>query len=276
VNAIFGLLKIITLKLYVHMNFDLDSVHKSAIEIARKGGEHTLNYFNRSFEVERKSDDSPVTVADREAETIMREEIMQQFPDHGIVGEEHEDLNPDSSVQWILDPIDGTKSFIHGVPLYTTLIGVVVDQQPVAGIIYAPALEELCDAANGKGARLNGEPCSVRSCDELAKASFMSTDCYTSATFNYGDAFDSLVDQTRIHRTWGDAYGHMLVATGRADLMFDPILNIWDAAPLMTVLQEAGGVFCDTEGNETIQSGNGFSCSRELMPKVLEVFKNNY
>lgn len=258
------------------MNFDLDTVHKAAIEIANKGGDHTLNYFNKSFDVERKSDDSPVTVADREAESIMREEITKRFPEHGIVGEEHDDYNAESSVQWILDPIDGTKSFIHGVPLYTTLIGVVVDDEPAVGIIYAPALDELCDAAKGKGARLNGSTCSVRPCDDLSQASFMSTDCYTSAQFNYGDAFDALVKKSRIHRTWGDAYGHMLVATGRADLMFDPILNIWDAAPLLTVLREAGGVFCDTDGNETIQSGNGFSSSRELMPEILEVFgKNN-
>lgn len=254
------------------MNFDLDAVHQSAIEIAKQGGAHTLKYFNKSFEVERKSDDSPVTVADREVESMMREAITEQFPEHGIVGEEYDDVNPESPVQWILDPIDGTKSFIHGVPLYTTLIGVVVDGIPKVGIIYAPALDELCDAAKGKGARLNGVSCSVRSCDDLSKASFMSTDCYTSANFDYGKAFDALVEKTRLHRTWGDAYGHMLVATGRADLMFDPILNIWDAAPLLTVLQEAGGVFCDTDGNETIQSGNGFSCSRELLPKVLEVF----
>ncbi|NGP86740.1 inositol monophosphatase family protein [Fodinibius halophilus] len=257
------------------MNFDLDTIHRAAIEIAKNGGDHTLNYFNRSFDVERKADDSPVTVADREAESIMRENIANQFPDHGIVGEEHGKDNEESSVQWILDPIDGTKSFIHGVPLYTTLIGVVVDDEPVVGVIYAPALDELCDAAQGKGARLNGEECRVRSCDDLAKASFMSTDAYTAAEFDYGDAFNELLDKSRIHRTWGDAYGHMLVATGRADLMFDPILNIWDAAPLLTILREAGGIFSDTDGNETIQSGNGFSCSRELLPDVLEVFEKN-
>lgn len=257
------------------MNFDLDSIHSAAIEIARKGGEHTLNYFNRKFEVERKADDSPVTIADREAESVMRTEIENRFPDHGIIGEEHDNVNEDADVQWILDPIDGTKSFIHGVPLYTTLIGVVVDKEPVVGIIYAPAADEFCDAAKGKGTRLNGEHCRVRPCNSLSEASFLSTDAYTSHSFNYGDAFDTLIERTRIHRTWGDAYGHMLVATGRADLMFDPILNIWDAAPLLTVLQEAGGVFCDTDGNETIESGNGLSCSRQLLPSVLEIFENN-
>lgn len=257
------------------MNFDLDTIHQAAIEIAQKGGAHTLNYFKKTFDVELKSDDSPVTLADRETETIMREEIIKRFPDHGIIGEEHGNENEESKVQWILDPIDGTKSFIHGVPLYTTLIGVVVEQKPLVGVIYAPALNELCDAAQDKGTRLNGEKCKVRRCEDLTNASFMSTDVYTSAKFNYGNAFETLVEKTRIHRTWGDAYGHMLVATGRADLMFDPVLSIWDAAPLLTVLQEAGGVFCDTSGNETIESGNGFSCSRSLLPDILEVFKNN-
>lgn len=254
------------------MNFDLDHLHKTAIEIARKGGRHTLNYFKKSFDVERKSDDSPVTIADKEAESIMREEITAHFPDHGIIGEEYADRNEDSTIQWILDPIDGTKSFIHGVPLYTTLIGIVIDEEPVVGIIYAPALDELCDAAKGKGTRLNGKSCNVRTSSGLSKASFLSTDAYTSAKFGYGDAFKTLMEKTRIHRTWGDAYGHMLVATGRADLMFDPVLNIWDAAPLLPVLQEAGGVFCDTSGKKTIQNGNGLSCSQELLPEVLAVF----
>jgi len=254
------------------MKFDLDTIHEAAIEIAKKGGQHTLNYFNKSFEVERKSDDSPVTIADRQAESIMREQIVDRFPEHGIIGEEHGRRNEESAIQWILDPIDGTKSFIHGVPLYTTLIGVVVDNEPVVGVIYAPALEELCEAAKGKGTRLNGEHCQVRSCQSLSKASFMSTDVYSAAKFNYGEAFEKLIEESRIHRTWGDAYGHMLVATGRADLMFDPILNIWDAAPLLTILKEAGGVFCDTNGKETIESGNGISCGRELLPEVLQVF----
>ena len=254
------------------MEFDLDGIHKSAIEIARKGGKHTLKHFNKNVEVQRKDDDSPVTIADQEAEEIMRQEIQNRFPDHGILGEEHGTINEESSVQWILDPIDGTKSFIHGVPLYTTLIGVLVDDEPIVGIVYAPALDELCDAAKGKGTRLNGEACSVRSCNELSEATFLSTDGTTSEEFGFGNEFQTLLDKTRINRTWGDAYGHMLVATGRADIMFDPILNIWDAAPLLTIMQEAGGVYCDVHGKETIQTGNGISCSKELLPQVLEIF----
>lgn len=255
------------------MDFEIKKIHDAAIAVAKKGGDHTLTYFGEPITVERKSDDSPVTKADREAEEIMREEISRLFPDHGIVGEEFGKENEESAAQWILDPIDGTKSFIHGVPLYTTLVGVQFENEPVIGIIYAPALAEICEAAKNLGARRNGKPCRVRACSKLSEATFLSTDCTTSAETAFGEPFRQLLDKTRINRTWGDAYGHMLVATGRADLMFDPILNIWDAAPLLPVLKEAGGVFCDVTGTETIEAGNGISCGKELLPEVLDVFK---
>lgn len=257
------------------MNSDLNTIHKAAIEIAKLGGKHTLNYFGKPIEIERKSDDSPVTAADREAEEIMRESIGNQFPGHGILGEEHGTENEDSDVQWILDPIDGTKSFIHGVPLYTTLVGVVIDGDPSVGVIYAPALNELCDAALEEGARWNGNSCSVRPCSMLSAATFLTTDCTTSEKFDFEEPFQELLEKTRIHRTWGDAYGHMLVATGRADIMFDPILNIWDAAPLLPILQESGGIYCDVKGKETIKTGSGISCSRELIEEVLSLFDNH-
>lgn len=257
------------------MKFDLNAFHQFAIEVAKLGGKQTLKHFKQSVDVERKSDDSPVTIADREVEMMMREAIIKRFPDHGIVGEEFDRKNEDSLVQWILDPIDGTKSFIHGIPLYTTLIGVLVKGEPVVGIIYAPALNELCEAARGKGARLNGEICHVRKCTDLSEATFLSTSVSMPSKANYKEAFGTLVEKSRIHRTWGDAYGHMMVAAGRADLMFDPVLNIWDAAPLLTIMQEAGGKFCDTSGKETIQSGNGFSCSRSLLPEVLTLFNES-
>ncbi|MDX1639257.1 MAG: inositol monophosphatase family protein [Balneolaceae bacterium] len=255
------------------MKFDLENIHEAAIEIARTGGRHTLKFFQQSVEVEFKDDDSPVTAADREAEQKMRSEIEERFPGHGIVGEEYGVSNEVSDLQWILDPIDGTQSFIHGVPFYTTLIGVLYRDQPKVGIIYAPALDQLCDAAEGRGTRLNGERCSVRTRDALSESSFLSTDVTTPEKAGYAEPFRELLTATRVHRTWGDAYGHMLVATGRADLMFDPILNIWDAAPLITVMREAGGVFCDTEGRETIETGNGLSCSRDLLPSVIDIFK---
>jgi len=257
------------------MSIDLHEIHKAAVRIARMGGDLTLNYFRENIRIDRKDDHSPVTVADREAEKVMRSEIEGHYPGHGIVGEEFGTIHPDSEVQWILDPVDGTLSFIHGVPFYTTLVGVTVSGEPVSGVIYAPALDELCEAAKGEGARLNGERCSVRNCDSLEEATFLTTDLTSVAEHGYEKPFKELLSRTALHRTWGDAYGHMMVAVGRADLMFDPVLNIWDAAPLLTIMREAEGVFADTSGRETIETGNGFSCNRSLYPEIVSIFKNN-
>lgn len=254
------------------MDINLKELHNAAVEIACLGGNYTLKYYQQDLKVERKKDTSPVTMADRETELLMRKEIQKRFPGHGILGEEHGEINPESKVQWILDPIDGTKSFIHGVPFYTTLVGVLYNNEPVSGVIFAPALDELCEAMQGEGTQFNGDPCSVRECKSLQDATFLTTDVTTAAEVDLDKPLRNLLDKTRMHRTWGDAYGHMMVATGRADIMFDPILNIWDAAPLLTIMQEAGGIFCDVEGKETIQSGNGISCNRELIGEVLAQF----
>lgn len=252
--------------------YNLKEFHSAAIDIARIGGKTALNWFGKNPEVERKGDDSPVTEADRKTEERMREEIARRFSSHGIAGEEHEAVNAGADVQWILDPIDGTRSFIHGVPFFTTLVGVVIEDVPVSGVIYAPATEELCEGAQGMGARLNGTACKVRPCRRLEEATFLSTDVTTPPVAGFDRPFRRLLERTRLHRTWGDAYGHMLVATGRADLMFDPVLNLWDAAPLLTILEEAGGVFTDTTGAATITGGNGLSCHPDLLPEVLRIF----
>ncbi|MDR9418583.1 inositol monophosphatase family protein [Gracilimonas sp.] len=249
---------------------------QAATEIAKKGGEHTLKYFKEDVDIIAKSDDSPVTIADRETEQVMREEISKRYPTHGIVGEEFDSVNEESNVQWILDPIDGTKSFIHGVPFYTTLIGILVDNEPKVGIIYAPALEELCAAAVGHGATLNGKPCKVRETENLKDSTFLVTEINRFRMMGQQELFQELLDKTKIHRTWGDAYGHMMVATGRADLMYDPELNIWDAAALLPVVQEAGGIFCDVHGNRTIHSGNGYSTSKQLFPQVKSIFEAHF
>jgi myo-inositol-1(or 4)-monophosphatase len=221
--------------------------------------------------IERKSDDSPVTKADREAEQMLREAIEMEYPQHGIIGEEFGTVREDARVQWILDPIDGTQSFIHGIPLYTTLIGILVDGQPVSGIIYAPAMREFCEAYHGGGTRLNGKICTVSEVDSLADASVMSGDWKFIRQYGFDVEFAQLIDQAALHRTWGDAYGHMMVATGRAEIMFDPILNTWDAAPLLTILEEAGGSFTDMQGNPIISGGNGLSCNKHLRTHVADL-----
>lgn len=246
---------------------------EAATEIAKIGGHHTLKYYKKDVEILSKADDSPVTVADRETEQILRKEILKRYPDHGIIGEEFARTNEESNIQWVLDPIDGTKSFIHGIPFYTTLIGILVDNEPQVGIIYAPALEELCAAAVGHGTTLNGKSCKVRDTQSLKEATFLVTEIDSFRQMGQQELFLELLAKTKIHRTWGDAYGHMMVATGRADLMYDPELNIWDAAALLPVVQEAGGVFSDIHGEQTIHSGNGYSTSKSLFMEVKKIFE---
>lgn len=250
-------------------------LREAAESIATKGGASTLHYFKKSFNLEFKEDQSPVTEADREAEMIIRDAIKKKFPEHGLIGEEFGNENEDSDVVWVIDPIDGTQSFIHGIPIYTTLIGILIENIPKIGVIYAPASGEIVSAAAGSGAYLNGNPCRVRICNEIGRATFLSTDIENIMKFNYEEPFEELLAATRIHRTWGDAYGHLMVATGRADIMFDPILNIWDAAALLPVVTEAGGTFTDVAGIETIKTGNAISCSAGIHETVLNAFKKN-
>ncbi len=245
-----------------------------AIYLARTAGKKTLNHFKKNVDIERKGDDSPVTIADREAEKWIRERIEEQFPGHGIVGEEFGTHNETASIRWIIDPVDGTLSFIHGIPLYTTLLGVTIDGEPEIGVIYAPATDELCEAAIGLGARYNGQDCRVSETSLMRKATLLSTDLTTIISEGLENQFRVLLDECRLHRTWGDAYGHMMVATGRADIMFDPVLNIWDAAALLPVMQESGGVFLDFAGNATIDSGHGFSTNEKLAPVVLSAMES--
>lgn len=249
----------------------LEELRHAAVAIARKAGDTTRAYFAKDIAVERKKDASPVTEADRMAEQHMRELIAESYPDHNIVGEEFGELQQGHAVTWILDPIDGTQSFIHGIPLYTTLIGITIDSEAHIGVIYAPATGEMCHAAVGLGALYNGKPCRVRSCTTLCDATLLSTDITTIQSTGLMDSFSGLLQACRVHRTWGDAYGHMMVASGRADIMFDPVLNIWDAAPLLPILREAGGVFRALDGIETIAGGNGISSNLELLPELNRV-----
>lgn len=254
------------------MKLSLPELRDAAVSFAKMGGDSTLNYFKQSFDLEFKGDDSPVTNADREAEKKIREQIRTHFPSHGIIGEEFGKENEESDVVWILDPIDGTQSFIHGIPFYTTLIGILIDGEPAAGVIYAPALNELASAATGLGCEINGRPARVRDCDDLSSATFLTTEVGTFEKHGFGKPFQELLRSTRLHRTWGDAYGHMMVAAGRADIMFDPVLNIWDAAALLPIITEAGGSYTDVKGKASIRTGNAISTNPKLASKILSLF----
>jgi histidinol phosphatase-like enzyme (inositol monophosphatase family) len=252
---------------------------KFAVDAARRAGELILRYYqDPDLAIELKSDESPVTAADRGAEQLLRELISGVFPHDGVLGEEFGESRGTSGFRWILDPVDGTKSFVHGVPLFGTLIGLELEAECVAGVVRIPALEEVVYAACGAGAwwqRGRGEPkrARVREVRTLGEALFSYTAVELFDQQGRRPAFEALLAACGASRAWGDCYGHVLVATGRVDVMADPIMNVWDAAPLLPILQEAGGVFMDWEGRATISGGSGISVTASLKQEVLGVIQ---
>lgn len=244
---------------------------EAARTFAREAGAVTLRYFGPGLDHERKPDGTPVTRADREAERLLRERIAARFPDHGILGEEEGEIRPGASIRWIVDPIDGTKSFMRGVPLYGVLVGVEVDGEPVVGVAHFPALGETVAAARGLGCRWNGRPCRVSAVDDMARAAVLTTDPERILREPAGAGWSRLQARAALARTWGDCWGHILVATGRAEVMVDPVLSPWDAAPLLPILTEAGGRFTDLAGAATVHGGSGVSSNGVLHDRVLEV-----
>jgi histidinol-phosphatase len=258
----------------------LDAINRRlelAVAAARQAGRGTLEYFRRDdLEVQRKGDDSPVTVADRQAEQQLRVQIAEVFPEDTIFGEEFPERAGTSGFRWILDPIDGTKSFIHGVPLYSTLVGVEFEGRSVLGVIVIPALDEGVYAAAGQGAwYFQGDKplkkAQVSDCSLLEEALFLTSEVSNFDEIQRRDVYYRLQAATRLTRTWGDGYGYLMVATGRADVMVDPLMQAWDAAPMVPILEEAGGRFTDWQGRPTTHSGQGIATNGRLLDEVLAI-----
>lgn len=243
-----------------------------ARETAYQAGQLTLKYFLQGLHPDTKADGSPVTVADRESEQLIRRAIEIRYPEHAILGEEFGDSAPggQASCRWIIDPIDGTKSFIRGVPLYSVLLGLEIEGRVEVGVIYIPALNEMVSAATGLGCWWNGKRTQVSAIDRLDQAVVSFTDVESFRAYGSQDAFSRLCQRSWYHPGWGDAYGYLLVATGRIEVMIDPIMAVWDCGPLPPVLQEAGGYFGDWQGTSTIYAGRGMATSSALLPQVLE------
>jgi histidinol-phosphatase len=251
------------------------------MELAREAGlaagRIALEYFGRDdVEVERKADQSPVTVADRAAERYLREQIAKAFGDDGILGEEYDEQQGQSGFRWIVDPIDGTKTFIRGVPFWGTMVAVEYDGRAVVGAISFPALDEHIYAASGQkcwyqrgnAAAVEARVSSVATLDESL---FCVTDASSFERTGRGQAYIELEQAAWMTRSWGDCYGYMLVATGRAEVMIDAVMNVWDAAALQPIIEEAGGTFTDWDGNETIHAGEAIASNALVHKKVLGV-----
>ena len=246
-----------------------------AVEAAREAGGITLEYFQTALTPERKPDRTFVTAADRKAEERLRALIRRAHPDHGILGEEFGEERSRSGWTWIIDPLDGTASFVHGVPLFGVLLGLEMDGEVVLGVANFPSLGDLVSAGRGMGCFWNGRRADVSSVDDLKEALLLYTDGASFEPHGREAAFRRLVAATRMHRSWGDCYGHILVATGRAEVMLDPVMNVWDCAALLPILQEAGGTFTDWEGRPTIRGGNAISTNRRLFEQVMRIVRES-
>ena len=240
-----------------------------AVEVSEKAGEITLKYFQGQFVVETKPDASPVTVADREAEAYIRETIEARFPHDGLIGEEFGERRAQAGRRWIIDPIDGTFSFVHGVPLYGVLIGMEEEHEPLLGVIHLPALGETVAAARGEGCHWRGQRAHVSTTSALSDALWLTTGTNLDADLGRSAALDRLAQAAEPARTWGDCYGYVLVATGRADIMIDPLMHVWDCAALLPVVEEANGRFTDWQGQRTIRGGNAVASNGLLHDQVL-------
>ena len=242
-----------------------------ALAAVWQAGRITLGYFQTGIAVERKADSSPVTLADREAEKKLRQLISQYWPSHGIIGEEFDQSAGSSRYTWIIDPIDGTKSFVSGVPIYSTLLALTDGEYALIGVIHLPALNETVYAVRGGGCYWNGRRAHVSQVDRMKNALLLASDLDTFAHYGKAGAWGRLIDATYIQRTWGDAYGYSLIATGRAEVMVDPVMALWDAAPLKVILEEAGGTFTDWNGKPMIHGKEAIATNGVLFQQVMDL-----
>ena len=251
-----------------------------ALDLAVAASRETLKFFRTSdFQVERKSDRSPVTRADKQTEQLVRSMVAGAFPSDAILGEEFGSIPGQSEFEWIIDPIDGTKSFISGVPLYSTLVGMTIAGQPTIGVITIPALGEIIIASKGLGAWY-GQSVANTTGNSLVQAYVSNQNrledglMVTSQVDNFvrrnaDSAYRELESEAYVTRTWGDGYGYLLVATGRAEVMVDPIVNPWDVAAVAPVIEEAGGRFSSWSGQNDIRASHCIGSNGLVHEQVL-------
>ena len=242
--------------------------------MAREAGDVTLEHFGGIVRHDAKGDGSPVTVADRAAEQLIRTRVEAAYPAHSILGEEYGESNEGARVRWILDPIDATRSFMRGVPLYGVLIGIEIEGESAVGVSHFPPLRETVAAGRGLGCTWNGAPCRVSDVARMKDAVVCTTDVERILSRAEGAGWRRIQQTAAFSRTWGDCYGHALVATGRIEAQVDPVMAPWDAGPFLTIATEAGGRFTTLEGDATVHGGSGVSSNGTLHEEVLGLLRS--
>jgi histidinol-phosphatase len=250
----------------------VDKVLEAAIEAARAAGQAALKHYQSGVEVMLKADQSPVTRADREAESVIVERLRSAFPAYGFLGEEF-GAQGDQKVRWIVDPIDGTRNFVRGIPFWATLIALEEDGEITAGVVHNPVTGELLHARRGAGAYANGERISVSDIDDLSRAFVCHASLNLLRPTGYWEGFVRLVDVTERQRGFGEYYAYALVARGLAEIAVEADLKPWDLAPIKILIEEAGGRFTDFEGRPTIYTGQALATNGRLHEAALTLLK---
>ena len=249
---------------------NLAEFKKFAHHLAKKSSEVIKPYFRTGLTVENKKDNSPVTIADRKAEEVMRELIIKEFPAHGIIGEEFGNYNENAGYKWILDPIDGTKSFICGALTFGTLICLMKNEEPILGVINHPILNEFLIGDN-VSATINDKQVKMRDCDNLSGAVLLTTDHLNIGKYKDKKSFEKLLEKVKLYRNWGDCYGYYLLATGFVDIMIDPIMLPWDKLPLIPIIRGAGGIITDYNGNDPVKGDSIIAASKGVHSQVINI-----
>jgi myo-inositol-1(or 4)-monophosphatase len=249
---------------------NLDDYKNFAESMAYNCGAIVKNYFRKEIAIETKSDLTPLTIADRKAEECMREQIMKEFPQHGIIGEEFGSYKTDAEYKWILDPIDGTKSFLCGTVSFGTLVALVKQGKPLLGLFYQPVLDEMMIGDN-KETVLNGEKVRVRSCKKVEEAVLITTDHRSIANYQDAGRFQKLIDRVKLYRNWGDCYGYYLLASGFVDIMIDPVISPWDSLPVIPIVRGAGGVITDYQGNDPVTGQSLIASVPEIHEEIVKI-----
>lgn len=256
---------------------NIESSHQQIADVALKtvaaASVTAMSYFRQLLDVETKGDESPVTVADKTVETQIREALLTAYPDFGILGEEQGSQNLDADTFWVVDPIDGTRSFISGLPLFGMLLGLVDQGKPVLGIVGMPALGEVYIGQAGFGANMNGTPISVSTQTDLDTATLFINETETLAS-QYPDIFAKLLKAGKIRRMSYDCYPHALVAAGHIDAVVDCNLQPYDYLPIVALIEAAGGLMTDWQGNPLTLHSNGqvlTAATPELLAELIEL-----
>jgi histidinol phosphatase-like enzyme (inositol monophosphatase family) len=253
----------------------MDELLSAAVDAAKAAGDIALHYFRTNLTVETKEDRTPVTRADRECETRITEILSQRFPDIGFLGEEHGERPGRGNARWIIDPIDGTKNFIRGIPFFATLIALEEEGEITAGVMYAPAINDLLYARQGQGAFANGKRVHVSTVEDLREAMLVHGGLKDLKVRPCWQPFLRLVDTTARQRGFGDALGHSVVICGQADVVLEPEIKPWDVAATKILVTEAGGRFSDFAGSPSIYTGNAVISNGLVHDEVIRILQDS-